>query len=233
MTELEERYGLVFLEVLSLRASHQSRCVGEFMASSLPCTSHRDRLRRTRQSWFWFHCARVFNGAGRAGDGSVAYPPTRPSSPRTLSLGVAFDLQSASNGPSHEWNEKNGEAETSPQDVTGATPSNDFGTGVRGGIGYMGLSSAATLLRAIQKFAPLNNNVLPSQGGAVGSTLISSTSASWDHSKPSTSAMINLNATGAPILPSANEINPLVDSYFRYFRQSDLPSWYKTKLTLL
>jgi hypothetical protein len=132
---------------------------------------------------------------------------------------MAFDMQSASQVASNQWNEDKSPKETSPQDTIGATPSKDFGTGVRGGVGYMGLSSASTLLRAIQVFAPVNSNALASAHEGFGGAEHSSALATWDASKqtiPSRSMSSNLRTQTR--LPPASEIGPLVDCYFRYFR---------------
>lgn len=152
-------------------------------------------------------------------ENGVEYPPTRPHSPRALTLGVAFDMRPAPNEPSHGWNDDNGDDETSPTAVAGATPSNDFGTGVRGGIGYMGLSSAATLLRAIYKFAPVINHGLTLSSGGLNNDQPTSTARSSGKSALSTEILSAPDIRSAPILPAATEISPLVDSYFRYFSQ--------------
>lgn len=140
-------------------------------------------------------------------------------------------MQSAPDGPWEGWNEQNGDDETSPADLTGATPSNDFGTGVRGGIGYMGLSSAATLLRAIYKLAPLNNSALTLPSAAVRRNQMHSTTMSLDEGKLSNQASISVDMRTIPALPPAAEISPLIDSYFRYFRQFPLVRWLTMWLT--
>jgi hypothetical protein len=140
---------------------------------------------------------------------STAYPPTRPSSPRALALGIAHGIKSPFQGHSTEWNEDDPSAD--PRFESGQD--GDYGTGVRRSHGYMGLSSAATLLRALQKFAPLNNEQPIESMVATGST---TSPAGFPTNISTTSSRDIWEGT---TLPPAREISPLVDIYFRYFRK--------------
>jgi hypothetical protein len=77
----------------------------------------------------------------------------------------------------------------------------------------MGLSSAATLLRALQKFAPLNSEQPIESMVATGST---TSPAGLPTNISTTSSRDTWEGT---TLPPAREISPLVDIYFRYFRK--------------
>lgn len=95
---------------------------------------------------------------------------------------------------------------------------NDYGYGFRRSHGYMGLSSAATLLRTLQKFAPMTGEHTADSTTTGKSTGPASTSPFAGLSKtrtPSSSRAMREDIT----LPPAHEIRPLVDSYFRYSRK--------------
>ena len=154
-----------------------------------------------------------------AGGGTAPYPPTRPASPRALSLGLVHDMQTTSHGQADTWNEDESVSGPSPQDANDGTPGNDYGTGVRGGVGYMGLSSAATLLRAIQKFAPVN--IVPPTQPSLRDDNSSPSSTAWQKYRPGIRpSRSDGSMREAAVLPPYREIGPLVDNYFQYFRQS-------------
>jgi hypothetical protein len=147
---------------------------------------------------------------------STAYPPTRPSSPRALALGIAHGIKSPFQGQSTEWNEDDPSAD--PRFESGQD--GDYGTGVRRSHGYMGLSSAATLLRALQKFTPLNSEQPIESMVATGST---TSPAGFPANISTTSSRDTWEGT---TLPPAREISPLVDIYFRYFRKSIIQTFF-------
>lgn len=145
--------------------------------------------------------------------GTTSYPPTRAGSPHALSLGIAYDVHSASQTASNEWNEDRTPwndhlyPSTPGQRRDNSSPKNDYGTGMQKGIGYSGLSSGATLLRTLQRFMPAGSAPTISQ----------------PYPEPGiTSAPSNLTLNSEraqpPLLPPSSETGPLVDSYFRYFR---------------
>ncbi len=138
-----------------------------------------------------------------------AYPPTRATSPQALSVRIADDINPGQT-TSSEWNEDGSRGDNNLGTV--ASPSNDYGTGVSARVGYIGLSSGATMLRAIQKFAP--HNLAP-------------TNTDHDVDKAFDSAALRsgrltLSRTNKDhetlVLPLADEIGPLVEGFFRYFR---------------
>lgn len=87
----------------------------------------------------------------------------------------------------------------------------------------MGLSSAATLLRALQKFAPLTGDHAAASANT-GNT--NGTTSTGQHSVIPTiigSPPVNEAHNESIVLPPASETRRLVDSYFHYFRTSTLP----------
>lgn len=154
---------------------------------------------------------------------SAIDPFVRPASPPTPSVRISLSLHDAPHGASNAWNEDStprdglSGASVAEKDTTGATPGNDFGTGVRSGAGYIGLSSAATLLRAIHKFAP-EEAPAPDHGsreGPVSSTSLTSTNLA---KLSRTSILQGDDSCDSPKIPPYSEIGPFVDSYFKYFR---------------
>lgn len=154
---------------------------------------------------------------------STPYPPTRPASPRARTVRFPLTIHESSHHGSNAWSERSTPADgptdnpVSHNDIPGEIPSDDFGTGVRAGAGYIGMSSGFTLLRAIQKFASANG--LPSNKASGNGLLRPSASNKMSHK------LLQLYVPGGNegheemILPPPDEIMPLVDSYFQYFRE--------------
>jgi transcriptional regulatory protein GAL4 len=156
---------------------------------------------------------------------ATSYPPTRPPSPRALSFQNALDIQSTAQIASDEWRE-----EHSPQnplaapsvgglDGMGTTSTMTKGAEPRAtkGAGYFGLSSGATLLHAIRRLAP--GEVFPS-GLAVSESLnVVDVQAISGTSRLNPKTPTSPTAFSIKNLPPPAEVLPLVDSYFRYFRE--------------
>lgn len=135
-----------------------------------------------------------------------------------MALNMAGGMQSALHHPTTEWNEDESVGYPSAQSNAHGAPNNDLGTGVSGGVGYMGLSSASTLLRVLQRFTSATIETLPQStrgnGLMPGPGTMSRGKRHTCHSKWS-----NRNTSCTMGLPPAREYGPLVDAYFQYFRE--------------
>lgn len=154
---------------------------------------------------------------------STPYPPTRPASPRARTVRFPLNLHENSNHGSNAWSERStpadGPADSSGphNEVPGELPGDDFGTGVRAGAGYIGMSSGLTLLRAIQKFASADTR-------ALGETVDANSSSLHTTNVLRSHTLSRLPIPGSEsheelVLPPPSEIMPLVDTYFLYFRE--------------
>lgn len=159
---------------------------------------------------------------------STPYPPTRPVSPRARTVRFPLTLHETSNHGSNAWSERSTPAESSrnksnPQsEVPGDMPGDDFGTGVRAGAGYIGMSSGFTLLRAIQKFAAADTRISEGHASGDGTHMLPA----YGIKMPRLSRLPVPAGEGQDelTLPPPDEIMPLVDTYFRYFRECGLVS---------
>lgn len=89
------------------------------------------------------------------------------------------------------------------------------------GVSYLGLSSGATFLRAIRRLTP---KVAESLGaGMAGSSAVRNTSTGELRWKPrrqdGARQMADMGGRVETTLPPMAEMMPLVESYFRYFRE--------------
>ena len=165
---------------------------------------------------------------------NTPYPPTRPASPRDRTARFPLTLHESSHHGSNAWSERSTPADgptdnsVSRHDIPGEIPGGDFGTGVRAGAGYIGMSSGFTLLRAIQKFASADAWISDSQiNGGAASVLHANDAKPLRLSKLPISGGVG---HGELVLPPHDEIMPLVESFFRYFRKFQPPfaSWMNT-----
>jgi hypothetical protein len=155
------------------------------------------------------------------------YPPTRVSSPQALSLVPVYPLVDVgeTSGP-YGWTE----ADTAYGDpfTGGATTMDGMGAGETGdsrlwrpvgSAGYVGLSSADTLLRAIRKIAPGINATSTSPSDLANFFGINQEFRPQRADLAGSSLTVPTYAPTYDRLPPASQTRPLIESYFRYFRK--------------
>ena len=152
------------------------------------------------------------------------YPRTRSTSPRHISLQNAYELPTTTQPGSAEWHEElnSPHRNLGALDGMGATVGTDPATHQCTGAGYTGLSSGATLLHVIKRLLPVDDTP--------------SLLTDWLWLQPPESSVFPSGKTAHPLSTDdsflrshsfdedcprfpASETRPLVDSYFRYFRE--------------
>jgi len=88
-----------------------------------------------------------------------------------------------------------------------------------GSAGYVGLSSADTLLRAIRKIAPGINAASTSPSDLANFFGINQEFRSVTAQRAETTGSTIAVPTHGDKLPPASQTRPLIESYFRYFRK--------------
>lgn len=158
------------------------------------------------------------------------YPPTRVSSPQALSLVPVYPLVNVGEtSASYGWTEADtayGNPSTgggTTMDGMGASETGESSLWrPAGSAGYVGLSSADTLLRAIRKIAPGINAASTSPSDLANFFGINQEFRSATAQRTETTASTLAVPTYGPTydkLPPASQTRPLIESYFRYFRK--------------
>lgn len=158
------------------------------------------------------------------------YPPTRVSSPQALSLVPVFpSVNVGDTFAPYGWTEADtayGGPSTgggTTMDGMGASETNESSLWrPAGSAGYVGLSSADTLLRAIRKIAPGINAASTSPSDLANFFGINQEFRSATPRRAETTGSIfsvRVNGSTYDKLPPASQTRPLIESYFRYFRK--------------
>ena len=149
--------------------------------------------------------------------GSHSYPPTRPASPSTAMI-PAFDDRDKE--PSaYEWHEDirpdmSQYPLTSGSDGTRGVQDGMGGAMGEQGVSYMGLSSGATFLNAIRRLSH-RDIFSASPGNPLGLDM----AAFLGGLPPKSVDMTKAPSRSSMRIPPLSEVQPLVDSYFKYFRE--------------
>jgi hypothetical protein len=151
---------------------------------------------------------------------SVTPPATEPVSSWTAQTQVPQSQAPDDDAPSHEWREVPG---------LDAPAGAGMGTFIQGnGASYLGLSSGSAVLQAITKLVPRPlqcARLLPNPNRS-SSSYSTSTRTAPLNSLPGM-AITSSGAPGESLnegLPHLSQVRPLVDAYFRYFRESPAAS---------
>jgi len=149
--------------------------------------------------------------------GSQSYPPTRPASPSTAVIPAFEDRDKEPS--SYEWHE-----DIRPDmSLFPLTSGSDGTRGVQDGMGgamgeqgvsYMGLSSGATFLNAIRRLSH-RDIFSASPGNSLGLDM----AAFLGGLPPKSVDMAKAPSRSSMRIPPLSEVQPLVDSYFKYFRE--------------